>query len=202
MILVNLYYKKDFFTLTKNYYKMKILKKAYKVWVHSQIGEYPVFTKNDIKPVYADNAYKAKCQCDFTHETNEDGDDASYIDINCIRDKDYDKVEHNGEEMFRWQYLKQLIKEKRKNSILKLKDSDTFYIQGSSQYVGNSILWHGLNGNEYTTDISNAQKYTKEQIIKKFENLRDSDIIWSAKHVDSNVSMHVDAQNLDEKYKK
>ena len=181
---------------------MKIIKKAYKVWVHSQIGEYPVFNEHNVSPLYADSATKAKFQCDWHGEKNEDGDNARWIDIHCVRDKERDKVEYNGEEMYRYQYLQQLIKEKRNNSLLKLKDNDMFYVQDSRQYVGNSVLWHALNGNGYTTNIKNAQKYTKEQIIKKFQNGRDSDIIWSAKHIDANASYHVDAQNLDYKYKK
>lgn len=181
---------------------MKLIKKAYKVWVHSHIGEYPVFSKNDVEPVYADNASQAKSKCDMWDAKNEDGDDARWIDIHCIRDKESDKVEHNGHEMFRYQYLQDLIKEKRNNSLLKLKDNDMFYVQDSRQYVGNSVLWHGLNGGGYTTDIKKAHKYTKDEIIKKISNCRDSDVIWSAKHVDANVSYHVDAQNLDYKYKK
>lgn len=77
-----------------------------------------------------------------------------------------------------------------------------FYIQDSRKYVGNSVLWHGIKGYSYTTDINKAKKYTKDEIIKQFSNCRDSDIIWSAKHIDANVSYHVDAQNLDYKYKK
>lgn len=181
---------------------MKLIKKAYKVWVHSHIGEYPVFSKHDVMPVYANNASEAKYKCDMYDAKNEDGDDAKWIDIHCLRDKDNDKVEHNGEEMLRWQYMKQLIKEKRYNSLLKLKDSDMFYVQDSRQYIGNSVLWHGLNGNGYTTDIKNAYKYTKAEILSKFKNGRDSDIVWNANHVDSNVSLHVDAQKLDYKFRK
>lgn len=181
---------------------MKLIKKAYKVWVHSHIGEYPVFSKNDVEPVYADNASQAKSKCDMWDAKNEDGDDAKWIDIHCVRDKESDKVEHNGYEMYRYQYLQDLIKEKRNNSLLKLKDNDMFYVQDSRQYVGNSVLWHALNGGGYTTDIKKAHKYTKDEIIKQFSNCRYSDIIWSAKHIDANVSYHVDAQNLDFKYKK
>ena len=75
---------------------MKIIKKAYRVWVHSHIGEYPVFRKEDVEPIYAKNATEAKRNCDMWDAENEYGDKATWIDIKCIRAKEHDRIEYNG----------------------------------------------------------------------------------------------------------
>lgn len=180
--------------------KLKIAKKAYRVWVHSDIGEYPVFSKYDVDITYADNANKAKCNHNWYDGKNEDGDNARYIDVKCMRAPEYDKIEYNGDIINLKDYKKRLIREKRNETLKNLDETDMYYVQDSRNYVGNSVLWHGLNGGGYVCDIKDAHKYTKDEIVKDYTNGRDTDIVWSARHVDANISEHVDRQKIREKY--
>jgi hypothetical protein len=41
------------------------------------------------------------------------------------------------------------------------KKQELYYIQNG--YVGNAILWWGVDSKGYTTDITKAGKYTKEE---------------------------------------
>lgn len=59
---------------------------------------------------------------------------------------------------------------------------EMYYIQNG--YVGNAILWWGVDSKGYTTDFTKAGKYTKEQaecIIK-----RPEDRAWPCSYVDAN----------------
>jgi hypothetical protein len=179
---------------------MKLLEKAYRVWVHSHIGEYPVFKPNDVSVIYAKNVSEAKGKCDLRDAKNRHGEPARYIDIFCQRVQHMDRVEGNdGYPTLRFQYMEQLQKDKRNEKLQYLDENETYYVQDARSYLGNSVFWWALNSNGYTTYINKAQKYTKDEIIKRFSNGRDTDIIWNSKHVEENVSSHVDIQNLDRK---
>ena len=41
-----------------------------------------------------------------------------------------------------------------------------------------------------------VNKYTKEEVLSKFVNGRESDIIWESKHALNGIKKIVDAQNL------
>lgn len=184
--------------------KLKILKKAYRVWVYSHIGEYPIFRVEDVEVVYSDSVSEAKHQCDLYDAKNEDGDTAQWIDIKCVRVKEYDNVEYEGITTSRRYVISDMEEkkriEKRKKCLSKLPENELFYVQDSRNYVGNSILWWGLNNNGYVCDIRKAHKYTKGEILKRFSAGRDSDVIWSAKHVEDNISQHIDSQNLKSEF--
>ncbi len=177
--------------------KIKIAKKAYRVWVHSDIGEYPVFSKYDVEVIYADNATKAKSHCNYHDGKNEDGDDARWIDIKCIRAKEYDKIEYNGNLISRKDYKLKLAEEKRNKKLQELDETDLYYVQDDRGYVGNAVSWWAHGGSGYTCKIKNAHKYTKDEVIKDFTNGRETDVIWSARHVDANISEIVDVQNIN-----
>ena len=180
---------------------MKIIKKAYRVWVHSHIGEYPVFRVEDITPIYAKNPGEAKSHlCIEYGDKNYYGEDATWVDIKCRRAKEHDKIEYNGEEI--WRYLLPEIqrRERRVIELNKLPDDEMYYVQDSRNYVGNSILWWGLGSSGYVTQLKDAQKYTKAEILKDFSNGRETDIIWRASHVEANIRTHVDSQYLRREY--
>ncbi len=180
---------------------MKILKKAYRVWVHSHIGEYPVFRVSDIEPIYAENPSKAKSKCDIWDDAkNEDGDSAKYIDIKCRRAKDHDKIEYGGQEIWRFQLPEIQRRERRVIALNKLPEDEMFYVQDARSYVGNSILWWGLGNCGYVTQLKDAQKYTKSDILTQFSDGRETDIIWLASHVEQNIRTHVDSQYLKRDY--
>ena len=71
-----------------------------------------------------------------------------------------------------------------------------FYIQDMRQYVGNSILWWGINRSGYTTDIDKAGKYTESEAQKICRD-RKTDRAFPCKYIDSVISKHVDMQRVD-----
>lgn len=180
--------------------KQKIKEKAYRVWVHSQIGEYPIFSVGDVDVVYAETASKAKYKADLWDGKNEDGEPYLWIDIHCLRAKEYDKIEYKGQIITRERYGRELATEKRNEMLRNLPENDHYYVQDARSYVGNSVLWWGTGGSGYTTKIIKAQKYTKDEIVKQFSNGRETDIIWSARHVEDIIDMYVDSQKLKREF--
>jgi hypothetical protein len=45
-----------------------------------------------------------------------------------------------------------------------MENEKMYYIQNG--YVGNAILWWGIDSRGYTTDINKAGKYTKEETLE------------------------------------
>ncbi|TGV06381.1 hypothetical protein E4695_13365 [Alcaligenaceae bacterium 429] len=71
--------------------------------------------------------------------------------------------------------------------------SNLFYVQDSRSYVGNDMLFWGLNGNGYTTDLRKAQLYTQEQ-AQSMHNNRETDIPWPKEYIDAKTRPAVDMQ--------
>lgn len=79
-------------------------------------------------------------------------------------------------------------------------NQDLYYIQNG--YVGNAILWWGIDSKGYTTDITKAGRYTKEEAQKIIQ--RPKDIAWLCKHIDNNNEARkliVDMQYLNKRYR-
>ncbi len=77
---------------------------------------------------------------------------------------------------------------------------ELYYIQNG--YVGNAILWWGIDSKGYTTDITKAGKYTKEQAKEIIQ--RPQDVAWLCKHVDNNEAakkLIIDVQYLKRRYR-
>jgi len=71
-----------------------------------------------------------------------------------------------------------------------------FYIQDTSNYVGNAVLWWGIKSAGYTTEIKKAGKYTKEEAILICK--RKTDLAWPCKYIhQQNVARFIDSQYLD-----
>jgi len=169
--------------------KIKLLKKAYIVNDPTVCEDYYPFCDDDI--VYANDISDAKKQCkDYSH----------FINIRVKRYKESDKVEYNGQEMMRDHANFLFKKEQRKKDFLKIAHNEFFYIQDTRTYVGNSVLWWGINGKGYTTDILSAHKYKKEEILKNFDEWRETDKFWIADHVNKHIKSHIDMQYLDLEY--
>jgi len=177
--------------------KLKLLKKAWDVldpyvWESSRYGR----QWDDAETVYAETSGEAKRQCSHYD---------SYLDIRCRRNKSHDLVEYEGKENKRGKVLYMIehnkVEDVRKKALEALPDNELFYVQDSRSYVGNSVLWWGLNNKGYTTELNKAQKYTKEEVIKQFSSSRDSDVIWVASHVESLIRTHVDMQYLESKFR-
>ena len=71
-----------------------------------------------------------------------------------------------------------------------------FYVQDSRTYVGNDMLWWRKGNRGYTTNLEEAEIYTKEEIQKKFlgNSVRESDIIWPFEQINSIARRTVDMQ--------
>ena len=77
---------------------------------------------------------------------------------------------------------------------------ELYYIQNG--YVGNAILWWGIDSKGYTTDITKAGKYTKEEAKKIIQ--RPQGVAWLCKHVDNNEAakkLIIDGQYLKRRYR-
>jgi len=78
------------------------------------------------------------------------------------------------------------------------KKNKQYYIQNG--WIGNSILWWGIKGSGYTTEIDKAGRYSYEETKKIIQ--RPEGKAWECKHVDECLSAHktiIDGQYLDRK---
>jgi hypothetical protein len=71
--------------------------------------------------------------------------------------------------------------------------SSLFYLQDSRSYVGNDVLWWAKDGKGYTTDLSKAEVYTKEDAVRQNQ-CRGSDIPWPKEYIDARTRPAVDMQ--------
>ncbi len=75
-----------------------------------------------------------------------------------------------------------------------------YYIQNVG-YLGNAMIWWGIDSKGYTVDIRKAGKYTKERakgICKRSE-----DTAWECEYIDNLLKAHkliIDSQYPDRKY--
>jgi len=70
-----------------------------------------------------------------------------------------------------------------------------FYLQDSRSYVGNDVLWWAKDGRGYTTDLSKAHIYTKEDAQRQHDS-RPSDIPWPKDYIDQKTRPAVDVQHI------
>lgn len=181
---------------------MEIVRKAYKVYHEGMISDNPYegYTIKELPVVYAKTIGEAKNKAPEVHDYEIDGEPHKYTDLRAIRAKDDDEVLYEGDRMIRsWAEYK--VKEKeRKERMMQLPDDEQYYVQDARNYVGNAVLWWGLNSCGYVTDLKKAQKYTKEEIVSKFGEGRETDIIWPASHVEGAIREYVDMQGLKREY--
>jgi len=186
---------------------MKIIKKAYQVWHEGMLDENPNegYNIDNLPVVYADTPGEAKAKApqvndfyldNFSHEYHK------FTDLKVRRTKKSDWIMHNGEKIRRGD-LEYRIKEEnriaeRRKKIESYPDHTCFYIQKG--YVGNAVLWWGLNSSGYVCDIRKAQLYTKKEVLKDFVNGRIEDRIWESTHVLNCIKEIVDGQFLNSNY--
>ena len=78
---------------------------------------------------------------------------------------------------------------------------ELYYIQNG--YVGNAILWWRKNSQGYTTDINEAEKYTKEFVQEIINRPQTSHRAWPCEYIDSNENakkLIIDSQYLESKF--
>lgn len=72
---------------------------------------------------------------------------------------------------------------------------EQFYLQDSRGYVGNDVLWWAKDGNGYTTDLSKAETYTKDE-AQRMHDSRRSDVPWPKSYIDGKTRPAVDMQYI------
>ncbi|MBL4763539.1 MAG: hypothetical protein JKY93_12685 [Gammaproteobacteria bacterium] len=75
-------------------------------------------------------------------------------------------------------------------------NSELYYLQDNRGYVGNDLLWWAKNGRGYTTDLSKAEIYTKEDAVSQ-NKCRETDIPWPKDYVDAKTRPAVDMQYVE-----
>lgn len=71
-----------------------------------------------------------------------------------------------------------------------------FYLQDKRTYVGNDVMWWAKDGKGYTTDVSKAHVYTKEEAFGQHE-CRETDVPWPKDYIETKVRPAVDVQYID-----
>ena len=70
-----------------------------------------------------------------------------------------------------------------------------YYLQDSRSFVGNDVLWWRKGGEGYTTDMREAETYTKDE-AQRMHRARNSDIPWPKNYIDTKTRPAVDFQDI------
>jgi hypothetical protein len=184
--------------------KLEIVEKAFYVWHSSMIGYgYNLYKCiEEIEPVYAKTPGEAKSFPGVAAEYKmNNGEYPTFTDYKVRRAKRYDKVRYEDSVIPRHLAESRIDKEKviydRLNHINKFSDDTMFYVQRG--YVGNAILFWGLNSSGYTCKLEKAQQYTKQEIINDFikRPSNPNDRFIPATHIQEIATLMVDGQHLE-----
>ena len=74
-----------------------------------------------------------------------------------------------------------------------ISESNSYYIQDSRSYVGNCMMFHALEWNGYTCDLTRALVVTKEVALQTMLH-RPTDIPWPKEYIDEMARPMVDHQ--------
>ncbi len=174
--------------------EMTIVKKAWDVR-DPTIWDLPYNGPEDNwETVFAASSGQAKYLC---------RDSDKFINIQVRRNRGADIVLYNNAEFRRSDITERIESEKKKQErislVMRFDEHEMFFIQAQG-FVGNSMLWWGLNSSGYTTNIMLAHKYSRAEALARFTSGRDQDKIWPVSHIEKCVKQHVDAQYVDYDY--
>ncbi len=126
------------------------------------------------------------------------GDDAIMIPLITIIVETLEAKSQGGDlsenEQYALDYAKSLAREIILEPEHGTSEQEQYYIQDSSYYAGDHMLWWKPNGAGYTTDISQAGLFSKERVISQNQT-RHTDIPWSKTYIDQ--APHVTAINAE-----
>lgn len=71
--------------------------------------------------------------------------------------------------------------------------SELYYLQDKRSYVGNDMLWWAKDDKGYTTDLSRAEVYSRDDALAQHQ-CRESDIPWPKSYIDERTRPAVDMQ--------
>lgn len=77
-----------------------------------------------------------------------------------------------------------------------LSETDLWYLQDTRTYIGNDVTWWAKDGNGYTTDVSKAHAYTREQAFRQAA-MRGCDRAWPKAYIDGKTRPAVDFQHIN-----
>jgi hypothetical protein len=173
--------------------KYLIIEKAY--CLNNNDLEEPYFIDTDI--IYHGTRGQAKRNALIDYDTCKLLKTGNYIEFHTVRVKrrpQFDKIKFGDKIIKRYQ----LEEFERKESIKTLPKDKIYVVQDKRSYVGNAVLWWGIDGRGYVCDINKAHKYTYDE-LQKFKP-RDTDVIWNVEHVMTATKLIVDAQNLNKEF--
>lgn len=75
-------------------------------------------------------------------------------------------------------------------------DGDSWYLQDTRSYVGNDVLWWAKDGKGYTTDVSKAHVFTREEAFSQAA-MRVVDRAWPKAYIDGKTRPAVDMQYIN-----
>ncbi|MCB5187405.1 hypothetical protein LG200_05220 [Methylobacillus caricis] len=78
-----------------------------------------------------------------------------------------------------------------------LNQGHLYYLQDSRDFVGNNVLWWTKDGIGYTTDLSQAEVFSKVDAFKQHAS-RVSDFPWPKAYIDSKARAAVDFQDISQ----
>lgn len=73
---------------------------------------------------------------------------------------------------------------------------DGWYLQDTRSYVGNDVLWWAKDGKGYTTDVSKAHVFTREEAFSQAA-MRGVDRAWPKAYIDGKTRPAVDMQYIN-----
>jgi|LakMenEpi03Aug12_release.lakeMendotaPanAssembly.Ray.scaffolds.fasta_scaffold451957_3 hypothetical protein len=173
--------------------KYLVIEKAY--CLNNNNLEEPYFIDTDI--IYYGTRGQVKKKALPDYDSCKIYGTTDYVEFHTIKVKrrpQFDKIMFGDKIIKRFQ----LEEFERKESIKTLPKDKIYVVQDRRSYVGNAVLWWGINGNGYVCDIHKAHKYTYDE-LQKFKP-RDTDIIWDIDHVMTATKLIVDAQYLNKEF--
>jgi hypothetical protein len=73
---------------------------------------------------------------------------------------------------------------------------DRWYLQDTRSYVGNDVLWWAKDGLGYTTDVSKAHVFQRDEAFRQAA-MRGADKAWPKAYIDGKTRPAVDMQYID-----
>lgn len=75
-------------------------------------------------------------------------------------------------------------------------DADLWYLQDTRSFIGNDVVWWAKDGKGYTTDVSKAHVYNREDAFRQAA-ARGVDRPWPKAYIDLKTRPAVDMQYID-----
>jgi hypothetical protein len=187
--------------------KKKPIRKAWKVWHEGMLSPDPNqgYEIEHLPITYAESKSEAKKNSKEVHDWNmPNGKHHKFTDLKIRRAPLADIMELDGPPVTRLQLLVQAEKyakfQYRKMQLNKYGELVNFFIQKKDSFIGNCIEFWAIGGAGYTTNITEAQLYTKKEVQHRFLDM-DTCIIWPEDHIREVSKSMVDCQNLNRLFK-